>query len=45
MYNKALEDALIESKKEFDDIDWWKMQEEIDRIVSGITSRKITQTL
>ncbi len=33
MYNKALEEALINSKKEFDDIGRKKTEKEIDKIV------------
>ena len=43
MYNRALEDVLIESKKDFDDIKRWKEQEEIMKIVSIIKPRKMTQ--
>lgn len=43
MYNKALEDALVESKKNYDDIDWNKMYKEIEWIVSLGYLRKMIQ--
>ncbi len=41
MFNQALEDVLIESKKDFDDIKRWKEQEEIMKIVSKPNLRKM----
>lgn len=36
MYAKALEEALVDSKKDYDDIHRREQQQEIDRIVRSL---------